>query len=302
MDSMGDRMKSYETASEQILPIRLPVILRLDGNSFSRFTKVNDFKKPFDEKFDAAMNAAAKAVLSYCSGSCVAYLQSDEMTILLRNNQTVDTDPFLGNRTQKLTSLTAAKASVAFNRALTMFDIDAQAVFDCRAFVVPHYEVQNVFLWRQFDAFKNCISAYAYYKLKEKYGRKTAMDIFKLHFEGKALSKKFSVDKAAEVCVEALFDPKHVLFRVETTEVTQDFTLKHIVNGAMVAGIVDQACANALYRDLEAKAKKPTGVREEDITAAVEAVLEQNLGLNQDDELRAFAATLKGDLKAVEAA
>ena len=174
MTDLGTRIKGYEAASELVLPRRLPVLLRLDGNSFSKFTKHQRFEKPFDARFEGAMEAAAKAVMDYCSGSCVAYVQSDEITVLLRNDQTEQTDPFLANRTQKLTSLTAAYASVAFNKELGAQGIDADAVFDCRAFVVPHHEVQNVFLWRQQDAFKNCISAYAYYGLKTLYGRKTA--------------------------------------------------------------------------------------------------------------------------------
>jgi hypothetical protein len=40
-------MKSYETvATETIINTKQPYIVRMDGNSFSTFTKV--FKKPFD--------------------------------------------------------------------------------------------------------------------------------------------------------------------------------------------------------------------------------------------------------------
>lgn len=173
-DTMGDRLKEYERCSEQVLPRRLPVILRLDGNNFSRLTGGEDFQKPFDPRFEQALEEAAKAVLEYCSGEQLAYLQSDEMTVLLRNDQTTETDPFLGNRTQKLASLTAARASVAFNEALREQGIEARAIFDCRAYVVPYPEVFNVFLWRQFDCHRNAISSLAYWRLREQYGRKIA--------------------------------------------------------------------------------------------------------------------------------
>lgn len=166
---LAKRIKGYENASEQVLPARMPVILRLDGNSFSKLTK--NMKKPFDPEFEYAMNKAAEAVVDYCSGAVFCYVQSDEISILLINDQTPQTDPFLGNRTQKIASLCAAKASVAFNKALSN---QTEAVFDCRAFVVPQEEVVNYFLWRQRDCFKNCISAFAYYNLTDKYGRKTA--------------------------------------------------------------------------------------------------------------------------------
>src|SRR5690606_6640342 len=147
-----------------------PVIIRLDGNSFSRLTRVLKLEKPFDERFNRAMDAAAIAVLEYCSGAQVAYVQSDEITILLRNDQTHETTPFLGNRTQKITSLTAATAAVAFSQALAAeLGLEARdgvrAIFDARVFVVPPAEVNNVFLWRQFDAFKNSVSTYAYWEL-----------------------------------------------------------------------------------------------------------------------------------------
>lgn len=171
---MGDRFKSYEEVSEQVLPARLPVIIRLDGNSFSRLTKVHKFRKPFDLQFVEAMDAASIAVMDYCSGAQIAYCQSDEVSVLLRNDMSHDTDPFLGNRTQKIVSLCASKASVAFNRVMHSYGIDTEAVFDGRAFVVPPSDVANYFLWRQKDAFRNCIHGVAYYGLREQHGRKTA--------------------------------------------------------------------------------------------------------------------------------
>ncbi|MBB6073346.1 tRNA(His) 5'-end guanylyltransferase [Longimicrobium terrae] len=170
---MGDRLKRYEALSENVLLPRLPVFLRLDGNSFSKFTARHEFQKPRDMRFEDAMNAAAIRVLEYCSGAQLAYVQSDEITILLRNDQTPATEPFLGNRTQKLASLTAGRASVAFSRRLRDLGIDAEAIFDCRVFVVPPAEVNNVFLWRQLDAFKNAVQGFAYWEIGRLLGRGT---------------------------------------------------------------------------------------------------------------------------------
>ncbi len=168
-ESLAARIKAYEAASEQILPIRLPVILRMDGHAFSKLTEREDFEKPFDERFLEAMHAAATDVLEFCSGAELAYVQSDEISVLLRNDHTEQTEPFVGNRTQKLASLTASRAAVTFNRVANGHGIPTEAMFDCRAFVVPYAEVNNYFLWRQEDAFKNCISTYAYWELRKKY-------------------------------------------------------------------------------------------------------------------------------------
>ena len=173
-DPLGKRMKCYERAAEAVLAPRLPVIIRLDGNSFSRLTRKLRFNKPFDERFERAMNEAARAVLEYCDGAVLGFVQSDEIHILLRNDHTPATQPFLGGRTQKIASLTAACASVAFVKALAREGIETMASFDARVFTVPPSEVNNVFLWRQLDCFRNCVSSVAYWGLAGKYGRGTA--------------------------------------------------------------------------------------------------------------------------------
>lgn len=162
----SDRMKSFEKASEQVLPLGLPVVVRLDGNSFSNLTKYN-FEKPFDPKFDELMNQAAIAVMEYSASIKFAYVQSDEISIVLTN--TPEQSAFLGNRTQKMCSLLASKASAAFS-----LSIGKPVAFDCRAFIIPSEEVFSYFQWRQNDTFKNFVSSYAYWGLVNKYGRKTA--------------------------------------------------------------------------------------------------------------------------------
>lgn len=158
MTNIGDRMKGYESVWDERLPPRMPVIVRLDGNSFSRLTKSVGFKKPYDQRFRDAMVDVCTELLDYCSGAIVAYSQSDEISILLRNDQTHDTDPFLGNRVQKMCSLLASIAAVTFTE-----NIGYEAAFDCRAFVLPEAEVNNYFLWRQQDAFRNCVNSYCHY-------------------------------------------------------------------------------------------------------------------------------------------
>lgn len=45
-ETLSDRMKEYESNTQIKLIKKLPVIVRLDGRSFSKFTK--GFEKPFD--------------------------------------------------------------------------------------------------------------------------------------------------------------------------------------------------------------------------------------------------------------
>lgn len=169
MESLGDRMKGYEKTWEFKLPRRMPILARVDGISFSKMTK--KMKKPYDDDFVRVMQTTAESILQRCSGAILAYVQSDEISILLKNDQTFGTEPHLANKIQKLTSHLAAAATAAFNGEEFAGNYH-DARFDCRVWTLPDNEINNYFLWRQQDAFRNCVQSVAHYGLKEKYGRK----------------------------------------------------------------------------------------------------------------------------------
>jgi len=72
---------NYENVTRNYLMRRTPVIMRLDGKAFHTLTK--RCKKPFDLNFSEAMIAAAKIVMHEAMGAKLAYIQSDEISILL---------------------------------------------------------------------------------------------------------------------------------------------------------------------------------------------------------------------------
>jgi len=174
-DSLGDRMKSYEDCYRTHLPIRMPVILRIDGKAFHSYTK--SCKKPVDEGLVECMNDTAIELCKQVQGCRLAYVQSDEISLLLTNYQTVDTQSWFDNNLQKMVSISAAIASVTFtensykvwgfkefedeNEYLRHFPITKSAYFDSRAFVMPKEDVVNYFLWRQQDATRNSVQMLA---------------------------------------------------------------------------------------------------------------------------------------------
>ena len=176
VDKLGDEIKGYEKAYDHTLPANEPVIVRLDGHSFHNFTASMDFQTPFDESFKCMMYDAATAVLRFC-GSSIAYIQSDEITILMMNGANERSTPFFNNRVQKLCSLLASVCSVALNRDIEMASshsnetpntlLNGAAYFDCRCFTVPRDRVVDVFEWRQRDAIKNAINSIIYWKERE---------------------------------------------------------------------------------------------------------------------------------------
>jgi tRNA(His) 5'-end guanylyltransferase len=171
--NIGDRMKDYESRSNFMLQRKLPVIARLDGKAFHTLTRNLD--RPFDENFHKCMVAATVALCGQIQGCQIGYTQSDEITLLLTDWKTYNTDAWFGYRVQKMCSVSASIASVAFAAAWRRnFGVISSppAYFDARFWNITSDEVNNVFLWRQRDAEKNSITglAQAYFSHKELHG------------------------------------------------------------------------------------------------------------------------------------
>ncbi|MFA5217110.1 tRNA(His) guanylyltransferase Thg1 family protein [Sulfuricurvum sp.] len=170
MDSIGDRMKNnYENRSRFYLNRRTPVIMRLDGKAFHTMTR--KYKKPFDVDFINAMSSTAAQVLKEIQGAKCAYIQSDEISILITDFDRLNTDAWFDYNIQKMTSVSAGIASVAFSHQLHV-----RAFFDSRVFNIPKEEVTNYFVWRQKDWFRNSIQmlAQAHFSHKQLHGKNTS--------------------------------------------------------------------------------------------------------------------------------
>lgn len=166
--TLSERMKRYEAAFKPSLPRRLPVVVRVDGRAFHTFTR--GFQKPFDDGLRGAMSMTAARLCEEMSGAKIAYTQSDEISVVLTNDDTLDTEPWFNNDLSKLVSLSASIATGAFN---AWYD-GKFATFDARAFVLPDRdEVVNYLIWRQRDAERNSLSmlAQSLYSQKELNGK-----------------------------------------------------------------------------------------------------------------------------------
>ena len=112
-NSLGGRMKqNYEDIFKHKLPERMPVIIRLDGRAFHTLTKKAN--KPFDNNFISLMNATALYLCMNIDGCQLAYIQSDEISLLLHNYKTLNTQSWFNNEIQKMCSISAAMASSYF--------------------------------------------------------------------------------------------------------------------------------------------------------------------------------------------
>ena len=171
-------MKEYEAVFDTKLINNLPVIIRLDGRAFHTFTK--GLNKPFDDNFNEIMQKIMKFLCENIPNCVFGYTQSDEITLVLYDNSG-ECKPWFDNRLEKITSVSASMATLAFNKYLIennnithLFDKKLFiATFDSRAFNVPPHEVVNNIIWRQQDATKNSINSVAqsYFTHKELQGK-----------------------------------------------------------------------------------------------------------------------------------
>lgn len=164
-DAIGDRFKRYEGCFDYCLPRRLPLVIRVDGRAFHGLK----LAKPFDSFFHARMGIAAMALCKNVQGAVLAYFQSDEISIIARDDMRNTTQPWMDKRLNKLLSLSAAIATAAFNDGSDY----GPRQFDSRAFVLPDLdEVINYLIWRQQDATRNSISmaAHAMFSHKSLHG------------------------------------------------------------------------------------------------------------------------------------
>ncbi len=183
-DEIMLRMKrNYESRSKTFLTRRTPVIIRLDGKAFHTYTK--GLNKPFDEGLIEDMQSTAIYLCQHIQGAKCAYTQSDEISILVTDFDTLTTDAWFDYNVQKMTSISASLATGIFNelrakkfhKEINIYEVtdyhQKLAFFDSRVFNIPPDEVGNYFYARQRDAVKNSISmlAQSLYSHSELHGK-----------------------------------------------------------------------------------------------------------------------------------
>lgn len=176
-ESLGSRMKRYEESTNFHIIPRVPIMIRIDGKSFSKLTKKLHLNKPYDENFSRWMSETAICIASEIQGCMLGYVQSDEMTFAIRSDQTNKTTPWFDNRIQKIISVAASISAAVFNNFIPLDENNKKvtyAFFDCRVWPMPSIiEVFNNFIWRQIDCTKNSISSACYYEVSRMLGRGT---------------------------------------------------------------------------------------------------------------------------------
>ena len=120
-------------------------------------------QKPVDHKLQDCMWDAAKHLCMNIQGAKLAYIQSDEISVLVTDYEQRNTEGWFDYQIQKMASVAASLATGAFYKKF-MFnfpDYNGIPAFDARVYNVPIHEVNNYMIWRQQDATRNSISSLA---------------------------------------------------------------------------------------------------------------------------------------------
>ena len=128
------------------------------------------------------MRETMKYLCENIQGCVLGYTQSDEITLILIDYQKLTSSAWFDYEVQKMCSISASMATMAFNKFFTKevinyLDhlnapitnndvklvgtypeaINKGAMFDARVFNIPKEEVANLIYWRQLDATRNSI-------------------------------------------------------------------------------------------------------------------------------------------------
>ena len=169
-DNLKERMLYFRSMTDYKLYPNSYVLVMLDGRAFSKLTKKN-YTKPFDIDFVNIMDEVTKYLLKQVGNCKFAYTQSDEITLVLTDFDTITTDSFFGYRLSKILSVLPSIATSKFNQLVALnllkkcsnieeanekiSDMDL-GEFDCKAWNVPSFnDVYSWLLYRQLDCVRN---------------------------------------------------------------------------------------------------------------------------------------------------
>jgi tRNA(His) 5'-end guanylyltransferase len=207
---------TYEDRFDQCLSGRHPWVFRADGVCFSKWTK-KACRKPFDPAMVYAMMIAAVDLLKFSNCATEAYVQSDEISLLVPALQNTESQLIYRGRVNKINSIFTSVVTQSFNKTFREFCSKeyTPAYFDGRTFGVGLEEGQDLrsyLTYRQGDNHRNSVHAYAH----SIFGHKK--------LEGK------SVPEMKQMCFEKgknWYDlPEHLRFGTYITKKTVERTLR----------------------------------------------------------------------------
>ena len=180
--TLKEKSYFYQHKRDYTIDIDNFIVVHIDGRSFSKMVK-NKFEKPFSNDFINMMNKTAIYLCEQIQGAQMAYVQSDEITLILKKKNP-ESDVFFSGRLCKMHSIIASLASTNFNKMMLQYNITKNSYsntledcegtlytikdviefigeqpnyqFDCKVWDVPNAnEAMSWLLFRNIDCVRN---------------------------------------------------------------------------------------------------------------------------------------------------
>lgn len=125
-----------------------------------------------------------------------------------------------------------------------------------------------------------------------------AAAIWKIHLSKKPAVEGQSSEALAALGAAELYSENRALYEIERKSGTKvTVTLGHVVNGAMIASVVEEAANLAINRDIEKGTF--TGVTPENVVSAIDRLYHDHRHVSHKDEIEDMTANWKSDVKNV---
>lgn len=169
---LKDRVENYQATFDYKLLARVPVIIVVNGRSFSKLTQLLD--KPYCSKLAECLLSTMLRLCTEVEGALFGYQHSDEIVLVMRNDQNPETEAWYDNRVQKICSVSAAIATMHFNDCAQEIKLalSGDPVFTSQVFAVPTIsEAINTIVYKQQQNFHTSIQFACVYELIKKHDK-----------------------------------------------------------------------------------------------------------------------------------
>jgi len=175
---LKDRIDVYQDTFDFKLLSKLPIVIVVNGRNFTKTTSIID--KPYCTKFAECMLSASLKLCLEIEGSVFAYQYNDEIIIISKNDQSLETESWYDNKIQKICSIASSIATSAFKTHSNQLNLNivGEPIFTTQVFTVPNLsEAVNTIIYKQQQNFHTSVQFASNYELSKKYSRDHIKDM-----------------------------------------------------------------------------------------------------------------------------
>jgi len=178
MSKLSERIETYSSISDYKLMSKLPIVICINGANFSKATQLLD--KPYCIKFAECMSSTMLQLCSFVEGVVFSYQHNDEIIVIARNDQHVDTGIWYNGNIQKICSIVSSATTMFFHLCsmAKSLNMSGDPIFTSQVFTVPNIsEACNTIIYKQQQNFHTSIQSACLYNLLNNHDKNTIKDM-----------------------------------------------------------------------------------------------------------------------------